>query len=113
MEYLTDGLKWTFALTGMDTTFVDAIPTAIMKPLSGSGARALMVESWTTFGVDSFVGQLTSVLQGSTETTFYVLAVYFGAVNIKNTRYAAAVGLLADLAGVIAAIIISYYFFVK
>jgi spore maturation protein SpmA len=113
MEYLTDGLKWTFALTGMDTTFVDAIPTAIMKPLSGSGARALMVESWTTFGVDSFVGQLTSVLQGSTETTFYVLAVYFGAVNIKNTRYAAAVGLLADLAGVIAAIIISYYFFIK
>ena len=111
MEYLMDGLKWLFALTGADTTFVDAIPTAIMKPLSGSGARALMVDSWTTFGVDSFVGKLTSVLQGSTETTFYVLAVYFGAVNIKNTRYAAAVGLLADLAGVIAAIIVSYIFF--
>jgi len=111
MEYLTDGLKWGFALTGMDTTFIDALPTAIMKPLSGSGARALMVESWETYGVDSFIGQLTSVLQGSTETTFYVLAVYFGAVNIKNTRYAAAVGLLADLAGIIAAIVLSYFFF--
>ncbi len=111
MDYLIDALKWLFALTGVDTTFVDAIPTAIMKPLSGSGARALMVDSWTTFGVDSFVGKLTSVLQGSTETTFYVLAVYFGAVNIKNTRYAAAVGLLADLAGVIAAIVVSYIFF--
>ena len=111
MGYFTDGLRFAFAATGMDTTFVDALPTAVMKPLSGSGARALMVESWNNFGVDSFVGKLTSVLQGSTETTFYVLAVYFGSVGIKNSRYAAAVGLLADLAGVIAAIIVSYIFF--
>jgi len=111
MGYFTDGLRFAFAATGLDTTFVDALPTAVMKPLSGSGARALMVESWNNFGVDSFVGKLTSVLQGSTETTFYVLAVYFGSVGIKNTRYAAAVGLLADLAGVIAAIIVSYIFF--
>ena len=111
MGYFTDGLRFAFAATGIDTTFVDALPTAVMKPLSGSGARALMVESWNNFGVDSFVGKLTSVLQGSTETTFYVLAVYFGSVGIKNSRYAAAVGLLADLAGVIAAIIVSYIFF--
>jgi len=87
------------------------LPTAFMKPLSGSGARGMMVESWGTFGVDSFVGKLTSIFQGSTETTFYVLAVYFGSVGIKNTRYAATAGILADLAGIVAAICITYYFF--
>ena len=111
MDYLVEFFRWFFELFGMDTRFVDSLPTAFMKPLSGSGARGMMVESWETFGVDSFVGKLTSVLQGSTETTFYVLAIYFGSVGIKNTRYAAAVGLIADLAGIIAAIIIGYYFF--
>ena len=111
MDYLVDFFRWFFQLFGFDTRFVDGLPTAFMKPLSGSGARGMMVESWGTFGVDSFVGKLTSIFQGSTETTFYVLAVYFGSVGIKNTRYAATAGILADLAGVIAAIFITYYFF--
>ena len=111
MEFLLEGLVNIFTAMGMDTKFVDGLPTAIMKPLSGGGARGLMVESWEAHGVDSFVGKLTSVLQGSTETTFYVLAVYFGSVGIKNTRYAVFAGLLADLAGIIAAIFIAYYFF--
>jgi len=111
MDYLVDFFRWFFQLFGFDTRFVDGLPTAFMKPLSGSGARGMMVESWGTFGVDSFVGKLTSIFQGSTETTFYVLAVYFGSVGIKNTRYAATAGILADLAGVIAAILITYYFF--
>jgi spore maturation protein SpmA len=111
MEFLLDGLANIFAALGMDTRFVNGLPTAIMKPLSGGGARGLMVDSWATHGVDSFVGNLTSVLQGSTETTFYVLAVYFGSVGIKNTRYAVFAGLIADLAGIIAAIFIAYYFF--
>ena len=96
---------------GFNTDFVDALPIAWMKPLSGSGARAAMIDVWNEFGVDSFQGLVASVLQGSTETTFYVLAVYFGAVKIKNSRYAATAGLIADFAGVIAAIIISYIFF--
>lgn len=111
MDYLVDFFRWFFQLFGFDTRFVDGLPTAFMKPLSGSGARGMMVESWGTFGVDSFVGKLTSIFQGSTETTFYVLAVYFGSVGIKNTRYAATAGILADLSGVIAAIFITYYFF--
>jgi len=111
MDYLVDFFRWFFQLFGFDTRFVDGLPTAFMKPLSGSGARGMMVESWGTFGVDSFVGKLTSIFQGSTETTFYVLAVYFGSVGINNTRYAATAGILADLAGVIAAIFITYYFF--
>ena len=111
MDYLVDFFRWFFQLFGFDTRFVDGLPTAFMKPLSGSGARGMMVESWGTFGVDSFVGKLTSIFQGSTETTFYVLAVYFGSVGINNTRYAATAGILADLAGVIAAILITYYFF--
>ena len=111
MEFLLDGLANVFAALGIDTRFVNGLPTAIMKPLSGGGARGLMVDSWATHGVDSFVGNLTSVLQGSTETTFYVLAVYFGSVGIKNTRYAVFAGLIADLAGIIAAIFIAYYFF--
>lgn len=111
MDYLVDFFRWFFKLFGMDTRFVDGLPTAFMKPLSGSGARGMMVETWETFGVDSFVGKLTSIFQGSTETTFYVLAVYFGSVGIKNTRYAATAGILADLAGIVAAIFITYYFF--
>ncbi len=111
MDYLLLGIESVVALTGMDTEFVKGLPTAFMKPLSGGGARALMVESWSVYGVDSFAGKLTSILQGSTETTFYVLAVYFGSVGIKNTRYAAVAGIIADLAGIIAAIAICYLFF--
>ncbi len=113
MEMVIGGLETFFAFLGMDTRFVEGLPTAFMKPLSGGGARGLMVESWGVDHVlvDSFVGKLTSIFQGSTETTFYVLAVYFGAVKIKNIRYAALAGILADLAGIIAAIFIAYFFF--
>ncbi|NPA46769.1 MAG: hypothetical protein GXO24_06100 [Chlorobi bacterium] len=111
MDYVLDGARHFFAIFFSDTRFVDALPTAFLKPLTGGGARAAMIESWEQFGVDSFVGHLTSVLQGSTETTFYVLAVYFGSVGIKNTRYAVWAGLAADIAGIIAAIVISYIFF--
>ncbi|MFT6828030.1 MAG: spore maturation protein SpmA [Roseivirga sp.] len=110
-EGIVEGLRMVFGLTGMNTDFVDALPTAIMKPLSGGGARGMMVESMQTFGPDSFVGRMASIFQGSTETTFYVLAVYFGSVNIKNSRYAVTAGLIADLAGIIAAIFIGYLFF--
>ena len=113
MDYVITGLESIVALTGADTRFVEGLPTALMKPLSGGGARGLMVESWGTDGinVDSFVGKLTSIFQGSTETTFYVLAVYFGSVKIKNIRYAATAGLIADFAGIIAAIFVAYFFF--
>jgi len=112
MGYIIDGIGNFFSLFFNDIRFVDALPTAIMKPLSGGGARGMMVESWgeNASQINSFVGRLTSTLQGSTETTFYVLAVYFGSVGIKNTRYAIIAGLLADLVGVIAAIIIAYVF---
>jgi len=111
MDYVLEGARQFFGMFFSDTRFVDALPTAFLKPLTGGGARAAMIESWEQFGVDSFVGHLTSVLQGSTETTFYVLAVYFGSVGIKKTRYAVWAGLTADLAGIIAAILISYKFF--
>lgn len=111
MDYLSDGLKWLFSLFVDDTKFVDAIPTAIMRPLSGSGARGMMISSWSEFGVDSFVGRLTATMQGATDTTFYIIAVYFGSVAIKKTRYAIKVGLLADLGGVIAAILVCSLFF--
>jgi len=111
LDYLIDGLRFLFSLTGMDTSFVDALPTALMKPLSGSGARGMMLDAMKTFGPDSFVGRLTCMIQGSTETVFYILAVYYGSVGIKNTRYTLTCGLLADLAGVIAAITIAYFFF--
>ncbi len=111
MSFLTDGMVFLVEFIGINTDFVAGIPTAIMKPLSGSGARGMMVETMQTYGVDSFQGRLASVLQGSTETTFYVLAVYFGAVGIKNTRYAVVCGLLADLAGIIASILLAYLFF--
>lgn len=111
MEMLISGVSWVVSLFGFDTQFVKALPVAIMKPLSGSGARGLMIDTFTTYGVDSFVGKVAATLQGSTDTTFYVLAVYFGAVNIKNTRYAVSCGLIADGVGIIAAILLSYLFF--
>lgn len=111
MDYISDGMKWFFGLFFNDTRFVDAIPTALMRPLSGSGARGMMLSSWSEFGVDSFVGRLTATMQGATDTTFYVVAVYFGSVAIKNTRYAIKVGLLADLGGIIAAIFVCTMFF--
>ena len=111
MDMLIGGVKWTVAACGMNTDFVGALPTALMKPLSGSGARGLMLETMKHYGPDSFVGRLSCIFQGSTDTTFYILAVYFGSVNIKYTRHAVACGLLADLAGVIAAICIAYIFF--
>jgi len=111
MDMLVEGVKWTVAAAGGNTDFVGALPTALMKPLSGSGARGMMVDAMTTYGADSFVGRLSCIFQGSTDTTFYILAVYFGSVSIKYTRHAVACGLLADLAGVIAAIAIAYFFF--
>ena len=111
MDMLVDGIKWTVAALGGNTDFVGALPTALMKPLSGSGARGMMVDAMTTYGADSFVGRLSCIFQGSTDTTFYILAVYFGSVGIRYTRHAVAYGLLADLAGVIAAIAICYLFF--
>lgn len=111
MDMIIDGIKWTVGVLGGNTDFVEALPTALMKPLSGSGARGMMVDAMTTYGADSFVGRLSCVFQGSTDTTFYILAVYFGSVGIRYTRHAVACGLLADLAGVIAAIAICYMFF--
>jgi spore maturation protein SpmB len=111
LDLVEDGMAWLFVQMGVNADFVPAIPTATMKPLSGSGARGLMLEAMENYGVDSFVGRVVSVMQGSTETTFYVLAVYFGAVGVKNTRYAVSCGLIADLTGIVAAILISYLFF--
>jgi len=111
MDFIVDGAKAFFGFLGVDTRFVEALPTALMKPLSGSGARGVMVDAINTFGVDSFVGRTASTLQGATDTTFYILAVYFGSVGIKKTRHAVACGLIADFAGIVAAIAISYLFF--
>ena len=111
MDWLIGGVKWTVEAVGGNTDFVGALPTALMKPLSGSGARGMMVDAMTTYGADSFVGRLSCIFQGSTDTTFYVLAVYFGSVGVRYTRHAVACGLLADLAGIIAAIAICYLFF--
>jgi spore maturation protein SpmA len=111
LDYIIDGTAWIVGLTGMNTDFVAALPTAVMKPLSGSGARGMMLETMQTYGADSFQGRLSSIMQGSTETTLYVVAVYFGAVNIKKTRYAVSAGIIADIAGLIAAIFIAYMFF--
>lgn len=111
MDMLVDGIGWCVSAVGGDSKFVGALPTALMKPLSGSGARGMMVDAMTTYGADSFVGRLSCIFQGSTDTTFYILAVYFGSVNIRYTRHAVACGLLADLAGVVAAIAIAYMFF--
>ena len=111
MDMLVDGVKWTVAACGGNTDFVGALPTALMKPLSGSGARGMMVDAMTTYGADSFVGRLSCILQGSTDTTFYILAVYFGSVGVRYTRHAVTCGLLADVSGSIAAIAIAYLFF--
>lgn len=111
LDYITNGIGMLFAWMGVNTDFVPALPVAFMKPLSGGGARALMVDILKTHGVDSFVGKLASIIQGTTETTFYVLAVYFGSVNIKLTRYALAAGLIADFFGMLCAILLGYYFF--
>jgi len=111
LDLLMDLLRYAVLHAGLDTQFIDAMPTALMKPFSGSGARAMMVDTMQTFGADSFAGRLSSIVQGSTETTFYVLSVYFGAVGIKNIRHALACGIIADLAGITAAIFIAYWFF--
>ena len=111
MDMLINGIKYGVEACGGNTDFVAALPTALMKPLSGSGARGMMVDAMTTYGADSFVGRLSCVFQGSTDTTFYILAVYFGSVGVKYTRHAVSCGLLADLAGIVAAIFICYLFF--
>jgi spore maturation protein SpmB len=110
-EFVLDGIKNLFVLLGGDTRIVDGLPTALLKPLSGSGARAMMIDTLKTHGADSFAGNLASIFRGSADTTFYIIAVYFGAVGIKNTRYSVGTMLLADLAGVITSIILAYLFF--
>ena len=111
MDWLIEGIGWLFAQVGAATDWVAALPTALMKPLSGSGARGMMVDAMQTYGADSFVGRLACIFQGSTDTTFYILAVYFGSVGIRKTRHAVTCGLLADLAGILAAIGVCYLFF--
>ncbi len=111
LELITASIRYLVQLLNLDQRFIDALPTALMKPFSGSGARAMMIDTMQVHGADSFAGRLSSIVQGSTETTFYVLAVYFGSVGIKNIRHAAACGIIADFAGIIAAIFIAYWFF--
>ena len=111
MDWLIDGAAWLVRQTGCDADWVGALPTALMKPLSGSGARGMMVDAMTTYGADSFIGRLSCIFQGSTDTTFYILAVYFGSVGVRHARHAVTCGLLADLAGIVAAIFVCYMFF--
>lgn len=111
MEWFISGVSWTFQQMGINTDFIPALPTALMKPLSGSGARGMMVDAMKMYGADSFVGRVACTIQGSADTTFYILAVYFGSVGIKNTRYALTCGLIADFTGMIAAILMAYLFF--
>lgn len=111
MDFIISGLGAFFGWLGFDTGFTKALPVAFMKPLSGSGARGLMVDAMTTYGADSFVGRLACTFQGATDTTFYIIAVYFGSVGIKNTRHAVGCSLIADLAGIVAAILVAYFFF--
>ena len=111
MEVIISGAEWIVSSLGLNADFVAALPTAIMKPLSGSGARGMMVDAMSTYGADSFVGRLSCIFQGATDTTFYILAVYFGSVGVRHTRHAVSTGLITDLIGVIAAIIIAYVFF--
>jgi spore maturation protein SpmA len=113
LGYMVDGFNWCFLHLGVNTDFTPALPTAMMKPLSGSGAKAMMVDTMKTYGPDSFVGHLSCVFMGSADTTFYIVALYFGSVGIKRTRYSITFGLIADLAGIIAAILVSYLFFHK
>jgi spore maturation protein SpmA/spore maturation protein SpmB len=110
-DVVIQGMKSLFAFLGADTRFVDGLPTALIKPLSGSGARGMMIDTMTTFGPDSFAGRLACILQGSSDTTFYVIAVYFGAIGVKNTRYAIGTMLLADLAGIVTSVLLAYLFF--
>ncbi|MDR1023749.1 MAG: spore maturation protein [Prevotellaceae bacterium] len=111
MDVLIGGIAALFEWMGVNADFVGALPTALMKPLSGSGARGMMVDAMKTYGADSFVGRLASTIQGATDTTFYILAVYFGSIGVKHTRYAVTCGLLADLVGIVAAILVAYIFF--
>ena len=111
LQMVQDGLTWCVEACGLNSDFVGAVPVALMKPLNGAGARGMMLECFESFGPDSFVGHLASVLQGSTDTTFYILAIYFGSVGIKKYRYSVACGLMADVAGMIAAVFFSYFFF--
>ena len=111
LDFIIYIIRSAVELTGADTAFVDALPTAFMKPLSGTGARGFMIEAMNTYGADSFVGRLSCLFQGAADTTFYILAVYFGSVGIKDTRHAVGCGLIADFAGVVAAIVICYMFF--
>lgn len=111
MEILISGIEWVVAAAGLNTDFVGALPTALMKPLSCSGARGLMVDAMNLYGADSFVGRIASTVQGATDTTFYVIAVYFGSVGIRKTRHAVTCGLIADFAGIVAAILLGYLFF--
>lgn len=111
MQWLTEGMQWLVQIAGLPSEWVGALPTAVMKPLSGAGARGMMVDAMQTYGVDSLVGRLSCIFQGSTDTTFYILAVYFGSVGVRRTRHAVACGLAADLAGIIAAVFIAYFFF--
>ncbi|RKY49706.1 MAG: hypothetical protein DRP86_04810, partial [Candidatus Neomarinimicrobiota bacterium] len=111
LEMLIDLLAKGFAALGLNTEFLPALPTALMRPLSGSGARGLMIEAMQHHGPDSFVGRLVCIMQGATDTTFYVIALYFGSVGVRKTRYAVSAGLTADFAGIIAAILVAYLFF--
>ncbi len=111
LGFVVQGLEWLIRQAGLDTAFTPALPTALMKPLSGSGSRALMIDAMKTYGVDSFVGRLACIFQGSADTTFYIVALYFGSVGVRKTRYAISCGLIADLAGIIAAIAVAYVFF--
>ena len=111
LGFMVEGFSWGFTQLGVNTDFTPALPTALMKPLSGSGSKAMMVDAMKTYGVDSFVGRLACVFQGSADTTFYIVALYFGSVGIRKTRYAISFGLLADLAGVVAAVFVAYLFF--
>ena len=111
MDVIMDGVAWCANAVGVGDDFVGALPTAIMKPLSGSGARGMMIDAMSTYGADSFAGRLACLFQGATDTTFYILAVYFGSVGIRKTRHAVTCGLLADLAGIFAAIVLAYIFF--
>jgi len=111
MDMFIDGIRWALVAINVDTAFIEALPTALMKPLSGSGARGMMVDAMNTYGADSFVGRVASTVQGATDTTFYIVAVYFGSVGIKNTRYAITAGLIADFAGIVAAIFMALFVF--
>ena len=111
LGFIVAGLDWVFVHLGMNTDFTPALPTALMKPLSGSGSKAMMIDAMRTYGVDSFVGRLACIFQGSADTTFYIVALYFGSVGIRKTRYAISCGLIADFAGIVAAILVAYMFF--